>query len=142
MNEGAARMSFEERGVISISKKDKNGKPIDKERAEEIAIEAGAEEVVDENEPPADGQEQTGGGDVIREEETWTIYTGANDFLVAKGTIDKMPDVDVMEAEIRFIPVTQIPLSPEDLEAATSLIQTLREMDEVNDIFDNIKYEE
>lgn len=138
-------MSFEERGIIIISKKDKNGGMIDKDRAELIAIEAGAEEVVDESETQeaqTEDQEQSpAGGDVTGMEDTWTIYTSARDFNVARGAIDKMEEVEILEADCRFIPVTLLPLSEEDMTAATSLLETLRAMDEVNAIYDNIKYE-
>lgn len=140
-------MSFEERGIIVISKKDKNGGLIDLDRAEMIGIEAGAEEVVDTCQPAegdeAEQQDQsTTAEDITGFDDSWTMYTSARDFNVARGMIEKMtPEIEILEADCKFIPVTLLPLSEEDMTAANSLMESLRAMDEVNVIYDNIKLE-
>ena len=145
MKEGAARMSFEEKGVITIARKDRNGKEIDKDRIEEIAIEAGAEEVIDEEEE-AGGEptSQEGAGQLDQgdqEERAWTLQTGSKEVFVVKGKLDKMPDIVVLDAEVRFMPIVRVPLSPEQASGVSTLIEGLQAMDEVNTIYDNIKAE-
>ena len=79
-----------------IAKKDKNGKMIDKDRAEDIAIEVGAEEVEEEAEEQEASKSQNGGGgggggggeDDGEDVPTWTLYTTARDVQVVKGKIE------------------------------------------------------
>lgn len=139
MREGAVRMSFEERGIVIISKKDKNGKMIDKDRAEDIAIEVGAEEVVDEEEadqPAPNAKSKSGKGDDVG---TWTLYTTARDVNVVKTKVESLKDVEVIDSESRFLPICLVPLSKDDFSAAASLVEKLEELEEVCAVYDNIK---
>lgn len=128
-------MSFEERGVIVIGKKDKNGKMIDKERAEDIAIEAGAEEVGMEEED--EGKEK--GADDGTDVPTWTLYTMARDVMSVKGKIDELQDIEILEAQVRYLPVHYVLLNEKDAATAATLIERLQELEEVSMIHDNIK---
>lgn len=129
MKEGAAKHSFTERGVISISKKDTSGNIVDRDRAEEIAIIAGAEDVEEEEVEEGDDSSVA----------SWTLYTEPQELPVVKSKIEKLKDIEILEADIKFIPVVYVPLSPTDLDAAASLCSALQEMDDVTNVFDNIK---
>lgn len=125
MKLNTAKNQFNERGFIRISKKDREGKPITFERAEEIGIEAGAEEVVaDDPETPSD---------------TWTLETAAEDLYPAKGFIEKnIKDVEIVDYENSLVPIHLIELSDTDLEQAAKLCDALQELEEVTKIHANI----
>lgn len=129
MKEGAAKHSFTERGVISIGKKDKAGNAIDKDRAEEIAIITGAEEVEEEEVDEGDTESVP----------SWTLYTSPDQLPIVKSKIEKMEDIEVLEADVKFLPVVYVPLSPTDLDTAATLCAALQELEEVTHVFDNIK---
>lgn len=134
MREGSAKQAFTERGIIMVGKKDKSGNLIDKDRAEDIAIEVGAEEVED-VEPEAsdsnDGQEEDG--------PNWTFYTMARDVTAVKLKLESLGDVEVISAETKFLPLVKVPLSKEDVQMAVTLIEKMQELEEVSSCYDNIK---
>ena len=121
---GAAKHAFEEKGVIRIKKK-VGEETVSFEKMEEIAIEVGAEEIVEDEEEP---------------EEVWRLITAPLDVMPVKGSIERaLPGVEVLDAETRFLPIMEVPLSEADMEQAATLCNTLQEMDEVTNIYDNIK---
>lgn len=124
MREGAAKHAFNERGVIRLKKKVEESGDLSFERMEEIAIEIGAEEVAEDSEEP---------------ETVWTLFTAPLDVMTVKGQLEKaLPGVEVVDADTRYLPVLEVPLSDKDMETAAELLDTLQELDEVNRVFDNI----
>ena len=142
MKTGVAKMAFNERGVIQIAKVTRDGQAIDKDRAEEIAIEAGAEEILEEEvqeDAEQEQQENASQEDEASVQSAWTLYTSADEFNVVRGKIEGMKDVEILDAAIRYLPIVQVPLNQEDMTAATSLVQTLQELEDVSNVYDNIK---
>jgi translational activator of cytochrome c oxidase 1 len=124
IHEGAARHAFEERGVIRLKKKVEGTGDISFEKLEEIAIEIGAEEVVEDDEDP---------------ETVWTLLTSPMDLMKVKGELEKaLPGVEVLDTEPRFLPIVQVGLSDTDIDIAAELCNTLQELDEVNSVYTNI----
>lgn len=125
MREGSCKHAFEEKGIIQIPKQDKAGKEITLERAEEIAIEAGAEEVRDDNDDP---------------EQYWILITDPLQIFEVKSVIEKtMPFIEIASTETHYLPIVRVPLSETDAEKAAEMCSRLQEMDEVNIIYDNIQ---
>jgi len=120
---GAAKHAFEEKGVIRIMKK-VGEEVISFEKMEETAIEVGAEEVKEDED----------------DSDVWTLLTAPLDVNTVRTCLEKMlPGVEILEADSKYLPIVQVPLSEEDMEKAAALCSTFQEMDEVNNIFDNIK---
>lgn len=115
---------FSQRGFLRIKKVDTDGNAITFEKAEEIGIEAGAEEVEEDSD----------------DNENWNLITDPKDLYVVKGHIEKnMKTVVISDYELCYIANNLIELSDEDLEKATQVYDALNEMDEVNKIYANIQ---
>lgn len=121
----------------------KSGKEISFERAEEIGIEAGAEEVinVDEDEEadkiPAADDSSSSSND---EPKYWKLMTDSRDLFSVKGYIEKnLPDVEIIDYETEFVPKTYAVLEDQELEAAANLCQALENMEDVNKLYVNIQ---
>ena len=118
--EGTIKHAFEEKGIIKIAKKDKKDQEIAFERAEEIAIEAGAEELKDE------------------EDDCWTFYSTACDVYSVKAFIEKeRTDIDILNCEILYKPVASLPLEDELAETVSNLVDSIASLNEVNKVYDN-----
>jgi transcriptional/translational regulatory protein YebC/TACO1 len=140
MKEGSAKQAFTERGIIIVAKKDKSGKIIDKDRAEDIAIEVGAEEVSDADQEDADEQPaEAGQQDENGQATTWTFYTMARDTTAVKLRLEKLGEVEVISAETKFLPMVRVPINKDDFETAVTLIEKMQELEEVSGYYDNIK---
>ena len=119
--DGTIKHSFEEKGQVKISKSDTNGKEISFERAEEIAIECGAEEVKDE------------------EDDTWTLYTTPFELFNVKAHIEKsMSDIEIVACETLYQPVMIVPVDDEMAESVSEFVDTLNSLGEVNRVFANV----
>lgn len=120
--EGTIRHSFEEKGQIKIGKKDGKGNEINFEKAEEIAIEAGAEEVREED------------------DDSWTFYTTPTELYNVKAFIEKeLTEVEILSCELFYSPVVAVPLDDELAETVSNLVEMLSGLPEVNRVYDNAK---
>lgn len=106
---------------MKIGKSDANGKEISFERAEEIAIESGAEEVKDE------------------EDDTWTLYTAPFELFNVKAHIEKqMSDIEIISCETLYLPVVVVPVDDELAETVSTFVDSLNSVSEVNRVFANV----
>ncbi|XP_036195942.1 translational activator of cytochrome c oxidase 1 [Myotis myotis] len=123
MAEGA-RHSFDKKGVIVIGVKDKEKKEVNLERALELAIEAGAEDV---NETE-DEEEQN----------IFKFICDASSLHQVRKKLDSLGLCPVSCAQ-EFIPNTKVRLTDPDLEQAAHLIQALGNHEDVIQVYDNIE---
>ncbi|XP_061665719.1 translational activator of cytochrome c oxidase 1 [Syngnathoides biaculeatus] len=121
LSEGA-RHNFTRRGVVVVP-----GRDVTSERALELAIEAGAEDV-------AETQDEEDDAPLLQficdNADTWKVRTA----LEQLGT-------KVTSAGSEFVPRVLMPLDPEQLEAASALIEALSDCPEVLRVWDNIRPE-
>ena len=104
MKEGSGIQAFEPKGAVKISRKDRNGGIVTLEKAEEIGIEAEAEEVVGDEEDGADGSQPGGAGaqgDASQEEDSsWTLRCPPSDLYLVKSYVEKnFPDIIITDCE-------------------------------------------
>lgn len=123
MAEGA-RHSFDKKGVIVIGVKDKEKKEVSLERALELAIEAGAEDV---NETE-DEEEQN----------MFKFICDPSSLHQVRKKLDSLGLCPVSCAQ-EFIPNTKVRLGDPDLEQAAHLIQALGNYEDVIQVYDNIE---
>lgn len=108
--------------MVKIGKKTKDNVEIAYEKAEEMAIEAGAEEVHDED------------------DECWTLVTSSQDVYSVKGYIEKeKTDVEIVACEVLYKPVVSLPLTDDMVETISNLVDSLSNLHEVNKVWDNVK---
>lgn len=111
---GCVSFMFDEKGQIMIEKSDE----IDGDELEMIAIEAGAE-------------------DIVAEDEGYEIITAPEDFSAVREAIEKA-GIPMAEAEITMIPQTYTELTdPEDIKKMTKLLDMLEEDDDVKNVYHN-----
>lgn len=111
---GCVSFMFDEKGQIMIEKSDE----IDGDELEMIAIEAGAE-------------------DIVTEDEGYEIITAPEDFSAVREAIEKA-GIPMAEAEITMIPQTYTELTdPEDIKKMTKLLDMLEEDDDVKNVYHN-----
>ncbi|KAI1300007.1 Translational activator of cytochrome c oxidase 1 [Halotydeus destructor] len=126
LRKGVAEHSFAQRGVVKISRKTKDGQDIGLERAEEIAIEAGAEEVKE-----SDNEDEA---------HVWLLETDPNDMFAVKGKIEKsFSDVEIIEYDSIYIAHQTVPLTDEQLEKTSELCDALNEVQDIQRVYDNIQ---
>ncbi|RWS00725.1 putative transcriptional regulatory protein-like protein [Dinothrombium tinctorium] len=132
LREGAARFHFEEKGVIKISKTDNDGKnPLTFEKAEELAIEAGAEEVVNEN----DGNKSQEDSD-----DCWTFKTAPEDIYSVKQYLEKnAPQYQIKEYDVQYIPLRYAQVNDKEVDQVYEFINALDENEEVTKFYHNMK---
>ncbi|XLQ20649.1 MAG: YebC/PmpR family DNA-binding transcriptional regulator [Candidatus Moraniibacteriota bacterium] len=108
---GSVSFQFDFVGYISIT-------PKDIETAELLAIEAGAEDVFEEN-------------------SNLTIITSPTSLHNVLKGIEKEAE-SINEAKLIYNPTQQVTLNTEDTEKYDDLYEILEELDDVNEIFDNV----
>ncbi|MEN3045977.1 MAG: YebC/PmpR family DNA-binding transcriptional regulator [Candidatus Hydrothermales bacterium] len=113
---GSVRWQFEEKGVLHVRKD-----IIDEEKLIEIALEVGAE-------------------DVKTEGEYFDIYTSPSQFLNVKESLKKLG----IEAEgsIHMIPKNQVKVQGKEAERLISLLNSLEEHDDVQEVVANFEMSE
>uniref|UniRef100_H9GMC5 Translational activator of cytochrome c oxidase I n=1 Tax=Anolis carolinensis TaxID=28377 RepID=H9GMC5_ANOCA len=118
-----ARHNFEKKGVVSVKQEDRSGNPVSLDRALELAIEAGAEDVKEEED----------------EDEKITLK-----FICAVPTLRQVREklesqgLSSLSASVDFIPTISAQLSDEEMERASQLLEALRDCMDVVGIYDNI----
>ena len=112
---GSLEFLFDRRGVFNLKQGEK---PLDEEEFTLAMIDAGAE-------------------DVLFEEEYVTVYCAIKDFGALQKTIESMP-VEVQNAELQRIPKLTVHLSEEALPKVMKLIELLEDDDDVQQVYHNL----
>lgn len=102
MKEGSGIQAFEPKGAVKISRKDKKGGIVTLERAEEIGIEAEAEEVVGDEDGADDSQPGGAGAQDAGQEDdsSWTLRCPTSDLYLVKSYVEKnFPDIIITDCE-------------------------------------------
>ena len=111
---GCVSFMFDEKGQIIIEKDD----DIDAEALEMVAIEAGAE-------------------DISEEEDSFEIITAPDDFSTVREAIEAA-GFEMAEAEVSMIPQTYTELTDEDdIKKMTKLLDMLDDDDDVKNVYHN-----
>ncbi|XP_036125627.1 translational activator of cytochrome c oxidase 1 [Molossus molossus] len=123
MAEGA-RHSFDKKGVIVVGVEDREKKEVNLERALELAIEAGAEDVKE-----------------TEDEEEKIIFKFICDVTSLHQVRRKLDSLGLcpVSCALEFIPNTKVQLADRDLEQAAHLIQALGNHEDVIQVYDNIE---
>lgn len=114
---GCVAYNFEKQGQIFLAR-DK----VDEDQLMEVAIEAGASDVVDEG-------------------EVWQVLTEPSDFLAVRQALETAgmkPD----SAEVAMVPQNTVELEGEDVAKALRLIEALEDLDDVQNVYSNIDVSE
>ncbi|XP_012299246.1 translational activator of cytochrome c oxidase 1 [Aotus nancymaae] len=123
MAEGA-RHSFDKKGVIVVGVEDIEKKAVNLERALELAIEAGAEDVQE-----TEDEEETN---------IFKFICDASSLHQVRKKLDSLGLCSVSCA-LEFIPNSKVRLAEPDLEQAAHLIQVLGNHEDVIHVYDNIE---
>ncbi|XP_005668736.1 translational activator of cytochrome c oxidase 1 isoform X1 [Sus scrofa] len=123
MAEGA-RHFFDKKGVIVVGVEDREKKAVNLERALELAIEAGAEDVKE-----------------TEDEEEKNIFKFVCDASSLHQVRKKLDSLGLccVSCMLEFIPNTKVQLADPELEQAAHLIQALSNHDDVIHVYDNIE---
>ncbi|XP_041819040.1 translational activator of cytochrome c oxidase 1 [Chelmon rostratus] len=114
-----ARNNFSKRGLVVVP-----GKNISTERALELAIEAGAEDVVE----TEDEEEQP----------LLQFFCDTTEVRKVRASLEEL-GLQITSAELEFVPRTRLSLNQDQLDAASSLIETLSDCPDVVRVWDNIQ---
>lgn len=112
---GSVAWQFNRRGYIVIERNDK----VNPDEVFEVAVEAGAEDVVT-------------GGDAIE------IYTDVDNFRAVREAIAAR-GWEMTTSEISMIPTSQTSLNPDQTRQVMHVIETLEEMDDVQQVYSNLE---
>lgn len=111
---GCVSFMFDEKGQIIIEKNDE----LDAEELEMMAIEAGAE-------------------DISEEDDSFEIITAPEDFSAVREALEAA-GIEMAEAEVSMIPQTYTELTDEDdIKKMTKLLDMLDEDDDVKNVYHN-----
>lgn len=111
--EGAVSFMFKQVGYIEIEIGDR-----DRDEFELRAIEAGAE-------------------DISCEDGIFSVYTKVEDLKLVKENLEK-EGIKIENAGLVFIPTQKTTISEKDKESYEKLLETLDELDDVQEIYDNL----
>ena len=109
---GCVAWMFEKKGYIVIE-----GHAVDEDTLMEIAIDAGAEDVREDN-------------------SNYEIITAVQDFETVKSAIDNM-SIPYIDAEITMLPQSTVNLEGKDAEQIVKLMETLEDCDDVQKVYTN-----
>ncbi|XP_075846487.1 translational activator of cytochrome c oxidase 1 isoform X1 [Microtus pennsylvanicus] len=123
MAEGA-RHFFDKKGVVVVGVEDREKKAVNLERALELAIEAGAEDVKE-----AEDEE---------EKNLFKFICDASSLHEVRKKLDSLGLCSV-SCSLEFIPNLKVQLAEPDLEQAVHLIQALSNYEDVIHVYDNIE---
>ena len=76
--------------------------------------------------------------DVISNDDTYEIYTSANDFLKVKDALEEAGVSEFITSEITFVPNNYIELDDETSEKVLELIDMLDDIDDVQNVYHNL----
>ncbi|XP_064127019.1 translational activator of cytochrome c oxidase 1 isoform X3 [Loxodonta africana] len=123
MAEGA-RHSFDKKGVVVVGVEDREKKAVNLERALELAIEAGAEDVIETEDE--------------EEKNIFKFICDASSLHQVRKKLDSLGLCSV-SCMLEFIPNIKVQLADHDLERAAHLIQALGSHEDVIQVYDNIE---
>ncbi|WEV42636.1 YebC/PmpR family DNA-binding transcriptional regulator [Bifidobacterium sp. ESL0682] len=109
---GSVSFNFERKGQIVVP-----SDGLDYDKVFEIAAEAGAEDVKD-------------------EDEVYTVITAPEDMVAVREALQKA-SIDYDSADLVMIPKTEVDLSLEDAQKVSKLIDNLDDLDDVQNIYSN-----
>ena len=109
---GCVAWMFEKKGYIVIE-----GHAVDEDTLMEIAIDAGAE-------------------DVREDDSNYEIITAVQDFETVKSAIDNM-SIPYIDAEITMLPQSTVNLEGKDAEQIVKLMESLEDCDDVQKVYTN-----
>ena len=112
---GCVSWMFDKKGIIVIE----NTKDIDAEALMLEALEAGAE-------------------DVVEEVEAIEIYTDPSSFSVVRDTLEKA-DYSFLSASIEMVPQTTVELNEKQSEQLMNLIEKMEDNDDVQNVYHNLE---
>ncbi|XP_051013823.1 translational activator of cytochrome c oxidase 1 [Acomys russatus] len=119
-----ARHLFDRKGVVVVGAEDRQKKAVNLERALELAIEAGAEDVTE-----AEDEE---------EKSLFKFICDASSLHQVRKKLDALGLCSV-SCSLEFIPNSKVQLADPDLEQAVHLIQALNNHEDVIHVYDNIE---
>lgn len=111
---GCVAWMFERKGLLSA---DAGENALDEDRAVEIALEAGAE-------------------DVKEEDGIFSIYTSPEDFEAVKRAVEAR-GVKLENAELTYVPKTEVRVEGKDAQQLLRLLDALEDHDDVQDVHAN-----
>lgn len=117
-NTGCVSFTFDNKGVIVVERT----VDTDEDKMMELAIEAGAD-------------------DVVTEEDSFVIYTAPNDFSAVRSYLEQA-GLTFVEASVDMIPQNKIKLDEANLVKFNKLIDMLEELDDVQDVYHNVELPE
>ena len=113
-NTGCVSFTFDNKGVIIVERTVE----MTEDKMMELAIEAGAD-------------------DVVTEEDSFVIYTAPNDFSAVRTYLENA-GVTFIEAEVSMIPQNKITLDEANLVKFNKLVDMLEDLDDVQDVYHNV----
>lgn len=114
---GCVAWMFENKGIIEINKGSLN-----EDELMELAIEAGAEDMIDE-------------GDVFQ------VVTDPSEYFNVKGVLEEK-ELDISFSELSMKPKNTIPLTGADLRKLFNITEALEDLDDVQEVFSNFEADE
>ena len=117
-NTGCVSFTFDNKGVIVVERTVE----MTEDKMMELAIEAGAD-------------------DVVTEEDSFVIYTAPNDFSAVRTYLENA-GVTFIEAEVSMIPQNKITLDEANLVKFNKLVDMLEDLDDVQDVYQNVELPE
>ncbi len=112
--DGSVSYLFKRRGVIVL------GKDYDEDKVMEDVLELDIE-------------------DMVVNDEDYTIYTSPDNFIVVKDSLDSMGYDNYIMSEVTYVADNYVSLDDEVKERAISLICSLEELDDVQDVYHNLE---
>ena len=111
--DGSVSYLFKRRGVLILDKE------YDEDKLMEDALELDIE-------------------DLVSEEDNYVIYTKPENFISVKETLENMGYTNFIMSEVSFVPDNYIALDDELSERAQSLIESLEDLDDVQNVYHNL----
>ena len=111
--DGSVSYLFKRRGVLILDKE------YDEDKLMENALELDIE-------------------DLVSEEDSYVIYTKPENFISVKETLENMGYTNFIMSEVSFVPDNYISLDDELSERAQSLIESLEDLDDVQNVYHNL----
>lgn len=122
LEHGKAVHAFEEKGIVRIGKKDKDGNDIELDKVEEVAIEAEAEEVKE------DGDK----------EDCYLMITQPIDHTKVRAFIEKNTNFDVRYCGTELLAMAKVEVPDNTLEIIADVVEQLEQLEEVENVYNNI----
>ena len=98
---------------------------------------------------PADYDEDTmmmvaldaGASDFEKVEDTYVITTDQNSFTAVRDALEENSVLEFLECELTYLPTMEVTLDEEGMEKVLKLVDSLEDLDDVKDVYYNLKEE-